>query len=161
MVDRSLYWFKSNVGECEGGKNLLFLCRLEMLMRPKVCPLKRLMAMWTRQGWHFGNMDAWMATALGRDPDLDVIKIWAMITALSRSWGCLQCLHLHTLSNRECQDELSVCTKNTFKGHKSRKLFNFWRHSRDTTLEFWYPSLLLAFVLINCLRWSHYLLAST
>lgn len=78
MVDRVLYLFKSNVGvSVKVEKICSFLQRLEMLLRPKVFPLKRLMAMWTLQGWHFGNMDA-SVTIKKRFVD-PIINIWDTI----------------------------------------------------------------------------------
>lgn len=64
-ADQLLHLFKSNVSECEyergeeKKKKSRFWRRVEMLMRPRVCPMKRLMATLTLLlGDIFGNANA-------------------------------------------------------------------------------------------------------
>lgn len=67
-ADQLLHLFKSNVSECEcergeeKKKKSRFSQRVEMLMRPRVCPMKRLMATLTLLlGDIFGNANAEIA----------------------------------------------------------------------------------------------------
>lgn len=68
-ADQLVHLFKSNVSECEyergeekKNKKKRFSRRVEMLMRPRVCPMKRLMATLTLLlGDIFGNANAEIA----------------------------------------------------------------------------------------------------